>query len=783
MRILFISALLLCFIRISFSQTLVINEFLANNDTTIADQNEEFDDWIELYNNSGNSISLNEYYLSDDFTDLTKWAFPDTIIGVDEYLIIWADDDSNQIGLHANFKLSASGENIYLVGPDTTTIADEISFGAQTADISTGRYPNGTGDFIIMRPTFSVPNTNEDLSPEDDTSELIFEDSKIHKYELHFYVVDWADSLSFNYENGEAYMPARLTYNDSLVLDSIGVRYKGNSSYILSSNTLKKPFKFKFDKYKNDQLFYGVNRLNFSNCISDPSFMREKIAYDISRRYMPAPRTVYSNIYIEGNLIGLYVQVEQVDKIFLDRYFENNGYNLYKSSDDGASLEYRGAGQSNYESEYDLKTNEEENDWSGLITMIENLNNTPDSSFVTTMRQYLNLDNCLRLLAFNMVFSNFDSYTGSGRNFYLYDDQNYGQFSIIPWDLNESFGAYTNNWDAITQDVINISNLSQRSLNRRILQNDSLRQVYLDYISEMINGPASYDSISAIADQIMPLIDNYVQADNNKLYSYQNFVDNIENDVSIDLGRIIPGIKSFSQSRNANLLTQLSSDEVYPGDTDNNGVVNANDILPIGSYFLNEGSERDSTSFFWRPQQSLFWDIPAETYADANGDGIIDENDVIGIGVNWGNTHTNTTMSFEVNLTNTTLLNQYEDNYRTIYNSLSGGSEAVVSMKKLLESFLSIDEIVPASYSLEQNYPNPFNPETTIRFALPEKQNVTLAVYTVLGQKISVPINNKQYEAGRHEITFDASSFASGIYIYHITSDYWSDVRKMVVLK
>ena len=91
--------------------------------------------------------------------------------------------------------------------------------------------------------------------------------------------------------------------------------------------------------------------------------------------------------------------------------------------------------------------------------------------------------------------------------------------------------------------------------------------------------------------------------------------------------------------------------------------------------------------------------------------------------------------------------------------------------------------MVPVSYSLEQNYPNPFNPKTTIRFALPEKQHVTFTVYNVLGQKISVPINKQLYKAGWHEITFDASSFASGIYIYRINTDNWSDVRKMVVLK
>lgn len=374
---------------------------------------------------------------------------------------------------------------------------------------------------------------------------------------MHFYVTGWADSLEYNYENGEVYMPAQLTYG-GMVLDSIGVRYKGHSSYMLSRNTPKKPLKFKFDKYRKDQTFFGLNRLNFSNCVQDPSFMREAISYNIARQYMPAPRTAYANIYIEGELIGFYVQVEQVDKIFLKRYFEDNGFNLYKSSDDGANLEYRGANQSVYESELELKTNEDLNDWSRLITMIDKLNNTPASAFVDTMQNYLNLDNCIRHLAFNMVLSHFDSYTGSGRNFYLYDDKVSGQFNIIPWDFNETFGAYTNNWDVITQDVVNVSNLIQRPLNKRILENDSLKQVYLNYISKMINSPASYDSIAARVDRIKSLIDSCVNADNNKLYSYQNFIDNIENDVYVGIGMLVPGIKSFSQKRNASLQAQIA---------------------------------------------------------------------------------------------------------------------------------------------------------------------------------------------------------------------------------
>ena len=137
---------------------LVINEFMASNDATVVDQDEEYDDWIELYNNGTESIDLEGYSLSDDAEDLVQWSFPEgTIIESNEYLMIWADDDEDQSGLHASFKLSASAESVLLINPDTVII-DELTYVDQTTDISYGRFPNGVGEFQKMNPTFGSEN-------------------------------------------------------------------------------------------------------------------------------------------------------------------------------------------------------------------------------------------------------------------------------------------------------------------------------------------------------------------------------------------------------------------------------------------------------------------------------------------------------------------------------------------------------------------------------------------------------------------------------------------------
>ncbi|OQY27123.1 MAG: hypothetical protein B6244_11610 [Candidatus Cloacimonetes bacterium 4572_55] len=154
------------FYTVPLTGDVAINEFLASNDSTAADQDGEFDDWVEFYNNSDAAISLSGYHLSDDGQELDKWEFPDISIAAHSFLIVWADNDEEQEGLHTNFKLSASGEAIYLTNA-SLLIVDEVTFGEQTTDQSTGRFPDGVGDFIPMYPTFWGPNISDVTSLED----------------------------------------------------------------------------------------------------------------------------------------------------------------------------------------------------------------------------------------------------------------------------------------------------------------------------------------------------------------------------------------------------------------------------------------------------------------------------------------------------------------------------------------------------------------------------------------------------------------------------------------
>jgi len=147
------------------SASLVINEFMASNDGSIQDPQGQYDDWIEIHNYGSGPVNIGGMYLTDDLSFPTKWQIPNnnpalTVITQGEYLLIWADNDIYDAGLHANFKLDAEGEEIGLFDKDGQTLIDRVVYLTQMTDISYGRHPDAGEDwrfFVTPSPT----NQNE----------------------------------------------------------------------------------------------------------------------------------------------------------------------------------------------------------------------------------------------------------------------------------------------------------------------------------------------------------------------------------------------------------------------------------------------------------------------------------------------------------------------------------------------------------------------------------------------------------------------------------------------
>ncbi len=134
------------------SADVVINEFMASNDTTILDANGDADDWVELYNTGTSAVDIGGWFMSDDLAEPNLSQIPvgnpATIIAPGEFLIMWFDKEPAQGPLHINAKLGSGGEDIVLF--DGSQIIDSHTYGEQTTDVSEGRLPDGTGSFVAQ---------------------------------------------------------------------------------------------------------------------------------------------------------------------------------------------------------------------------------------------------------------------------------------------------------------------------------------------------------------------------------------------------------------------------------------------------------------------------------------------------------------------------------------------------------------------------------------------------------------------------------------------------------
>jgi len=151
----------------SNSGPLIISEFMASNSTTILDEDGEASDWIELYNSSTNTISLQGYYLTDDSTVMNQWAFPNMTLNAGGRLIVFASKKDRAVAgseLHTNFKLSAGGEYLAL-SDGASAIASDYApmYPQQYADVSFG-FDSSASQRYFTAPTPSS-NNNAGIFP------------------------------------------------------------------------------------------------------------------------------------------------------------------------------------------------------------------------------------------------------------------------------------------------------------------------------------------------------------------------------------------------------------------------------------------------------------------------------------------------------------------------------------------------------------------------------------------------------------------------------------------
>ncbi|HDQ99740.1 MAG TPA: T9SS type A sorting domain-containing protein [candidate division WOR-3 bacterium] len=383
-----------------------------------------------------------------------------------------------------------------------------------------------------------------------------YDDDRVNRVELRFAERNWREILDSLYARGEGERLVGEAVINGVRFDSVGVRFKGNSSYHPSRR--KNPFNIDLNYLIPGQRIDGHGTLKLANVFKDPSFVREVLSYEIARRYMPAGRANYANVHVNDTLIGLYTNVEDVDKRFLRERFYSDGNARFKGeltdTTRPAGWRYYGSDTAAYGLYYRLMS---DSGWRELIGFLDTLNNHPAAT-----EELLNVDRHLWFLAFHIVMVNLDAPVNMPQNYYLYRDDS-DRFNPVIWDLNENFGAFR---DLLGSGQLSLAQMQQLDpflrgadpnypIASRIFPNPRWRRAYVAHARTMLEECFACGWYEDRALELQDVIDADVRADPNKFYSYNDFHNNVNRSVGSGPLAIV-GLTELMQARTSFLLSR-----------------------------------------------------------------------------------------------------------------------------------------------------------------------------------------------------------------------------------
>ncbi len=369
----------------------------------------------------------------------------------------------------------------------------------------------------------------------------------IHTIELTFEESNWDDVLYTNYDadNGDRLLATAVI--NGIVFDSVGVKYKGNSS--CNTSHLKNPFNIKLDYIINNQEIDDYGTLKLSNVFKDPSFVREVLGYEIARNYMPAPRANFIKVFVNGSYHGLYSNVQTEDKEFLRQNFNNYDDGIFFKGEFANNLDLPGCptgppevwgyiddstcAQKYYELESDYG-------WQELLNFLDTFNNV-----TSQMEEVLDVDRHLWMLTFDNLLVSLDAPTNIPHNFYLYRDQT-ERFNPLLWDCNMTFGGFTSmggpSSPSLTTtelqelDVFMNETSANYPIVSKVLSNDRYKKMYVAHMKTMLEEIFTSNWYQTRVGELQTMIDADVQADNNKFFTYTDFQNNLSSTAANVIG-------------------------------------------------------------------------------------------------------------------------------------------------------------------------------------------------------------------------------------------------------
>ncbi|MCX6252604.1 MAG: CotH kinase family protein [Bacteroidetes bacterium] len=415
-----------------------------------------------------------------------------------------------------------------------------------------------------------------------------------------------------NHVLSEHYFMARFIFFDNQhrdTLNNVGFRLRGNSSRY----SKKKSFKISFNEYVDGRKYQLVKKINLNGEHNDPTMIREKLFYDLWKKSgLPERRTSFVRLYINHVYYGLYTNLEELDKEWLGRIYLKDDGNLYKCTYP-ADLVYHGDNQQTYKNiistsetggrAYDLQTNQEEDDYTGLVTLIDALSQPADSSFEAFIPHILHVDEFLKSLALDVATGNWDDYGYNKNNYYLYDNPFPGRFEFITFDPDNTMGVDWFGIDWATRNCLHWGNSSlQLPLSQKLLAVPSFFNIYKAYLDTIARYVIYPDSVFPRIDALKLLITPAAQADTYRTLDYGYTMADFNDGFIKTVDDHTPyGIKPFLTTRYQTILQQLSPagfDEI-PAATNkmivfpNPAPENVNTVMIKAGSPINEGEIYD----------------------------------------------------------------------------------------------------------------------------------------------------------------------------------------------
>jgi CotH kinase protein/Secretion system C-terminal sorting domain/Lamin Tail Domain len=373
---------------------------------------------------------------------------------------------------------------------------------------------------------------------------------KIQDVKIEFGYPDWEAKLHAEKADKQNYIIAKSCTINGVKFDSVGVKFKGNSTY--KKDNKKNPLHIKLNVVKS-QDYNGIKSIKLNNIFSDPSYVREVLSYQILRNYMAASEANFAKVFIDGNYYGFMTNVEPVGNGFVSKHF-NSSENVFVKCTPSLPGGAPGGGGppiggpptgsaacnlkfTNYDSTSTAHKGvyEMENGygWKAFISLMDTLKNNP-----TKTDKILDIDKAIWMHAFNNVLVNLDSYTGLlSQNYYMYQNDNQ-QFMPIMWDFNMSFGSFTSTGEtagglptggedlSVMKTKLHFDN-DERPMIKVIMANPTYRRMYFAHCKTILEEFFANNAYLTEANKVRNFIDTEVKNDVNPFYPYAKFQDGL----------------------------------------------------------------------------------------------------------------------------------------------------------------------------------------------------------------------------------------------------------------